>query len=191
MHSLLLLPPAAAALLRMPQLHCKQWLCSARNKLWWMTPEWGKTARELPPETQVGGRGCMRGCSIWLQMVQARFFTSASALLAFPVHVQRPPGCCCVAQFMLLELEDGTYAMMLPLISHNTFRGTLRPPRQAPACRPLHALLPSCELWGYRGSVWYRRRNCCQSQLRNRIGKSAAAQFLACLLRSVLAAPAA
>ena len=38
------------------QLHCKRWLCCARNKLWWMTPEWGRTARELPPETQVGRR---------------------------------------------------------------------------------------------------------------------------------------
>jgi hypothetical protein len=35
------------------QLHCERWLCCARNKLWWMTPEWGKTARELPPEAQV------------------------------------------------------------------------------------------------------------------------------------------
>lgn len=36
-----------------------------------------------------------------------------------------------VPQFLLLELEDGTFAMMLPLISQQTFRGTLRPPRQA------------------------------------------------------------
>ncbi|EFN59497.1 hypothetical protein CHLNCDRAFT_138126 [Chlorella variabilis] len=64
-------------------LHCKQWLCCARNKLWWMTPEWGKNARDLPPETQ----------------------------------------------FLLAELEDGTYAAILPLISQQKFRGTLRPPR--------------------------------------------------------------
>ncbi|KAL4423582.1 hypothetical protein ABPG77_004622 [Micractinium sp. CCAP 211/92] len=64
-------------------LHCKRWLCCARNKLWWMTPEWGKSARELPPETQ----------------------------------------------FLLAELEDGSYATILPLISQDTFRGTLRPPR--------------------------------------------------------------
>ncbi|KAL4431157.1 hypothetical protein ABPG75_006413 [Micractinium tetrahymenae] len=64
-------------------LHCKQWLCCARNKLWWMTPEWGKSGRDLPPETQ----------------------------------------------FLLAELEDGSYASVLPLISQDTFRGTLRPPR--------------------------------------------------------------
>lgn len=44
-------PPARPLAL---QLHCEQWLCCARNKLWWMTPEWGRTARELPPEAQVG-----------------------------------------------------------------------------------------------------------------------------------------
>jgi hypothetical protein len=32
-------------------------------------------------------------------------------------------------QFMLLELEDGTYAVILPLISQQKFRGTLRPPK--------------------------------------------------------------
>ena len=30
---------------------------------------------------------------------------------------------------MLLELEDGSYAVILPLISQQKFRGTLRPPR--------------------------------------------------------------
>eukprot|EP00887_Chlorella_sp_A99_P005610 scaffold1.g5610.t1 len=64
-------------------LRCKRWLACARNKLWWMTPEWGATARELPPETQ----------------------------------------------FLLLELDDGTYAIILPLIDQTAFRGTLRPPR--------------------------------------------------------------
>ena len=38
-------------------LHCTRWLCCARNKLWWMTPEWGTTTRELPPEGQVGQQG--------------------------------------------------------------------------------------------------------------------------------------
>lgn len=33
-------------------------------------------------------------------------------------------------QFLLLELEDGTYAIILPLIDRQTYRGTLRPPRQ-------------------------------------------------------------
>lgn len=32
-------------------------------------------------------------------------------------------------QFLLAELEDGSYATILPLISQDTFRGTLRPPR--------------------------------------------------------------
>jgi len=49
-----------------------------------MTPEWGKTAADLPPETQ----------------------------------------------FLLVEVEEGgPYAVLLPLIDSNTFRGTLRPPR--------------------------------------------------------------
>ena len=51
-----------------------------------MTPEWGKTAADLPPETQ----------------------------------------------FLLIEVEEGgPYAVLLPLIDNNTFRGTLRPPRCA------------------------------------------------------------
>ncbi|GAB4817600.1 hypothetical protein N2152v2_004646 [Parachlorella kessleri] len=32
-------------------------------------------------------------------------------------------------KFMLLELEDDTYAIILPLIDRQTYRGTLRPPR--------------------------------------------------------------
>lgn len=42
-------PPAPPLL----QLRCRRWLCCARNKLFWMTPEWGTSTRELPPETQV------------------------------------------------------------------------------------------------------------------------------------------
>ena len=55
-----------------------------------MTPEWGNTAADLPPETQ----------------------------------------------FLLVEVEEGgPYAVLLPLIDSNTFRGTLRPPRCAsPFC---------------------------------------------------------
>jgi raffinose synthase len=64
-------------------LRCKRWLACARNKLWWMTPEWGSVGSELPPETQ----------------------------------------------FLLLELENDSYAILLPLIDQNTFRGTLRPPK--------------------------------------------------------------
>lgn len=66
-------------------LRCNRWLACARNKMWWMTPEWGVSGRELPPETQ----------------------------------------------FLLLELADGSYAILLPLIDNDTFRGTIRPPRNS------------------------------------------------------------
>jgi hypothetical protein len=32
-------------------------------------------------------------------------------------------------QFLLAELKDGSYATILPLISQQKFRGTLRPPK--------------------------------------------------------------
>ncbi|KAL3148912.1 hypothetical protein ABBQ32_001780 [Trebouxia sp. C0010 RCD-2024] len=68
------------------KLKSKRYLACARCKLWWMTPEWGRTAADLPPETQ----------------------------------------------FLLVEVEEGgPYAVLLPLIDTNTFRGTLRPPRWA------------------------------------------------------------
>ncbi|KAL0054929.1 hypothetical protein WJX82_004667 [Trebouxia sp. C0006] len=66
------------------KLRSRRCLACARCKLWWMTPEWGKSAADLPPETQ----------------------------------------------FLLVEVkEGGPYAVLLPLIDSNTFRGTLRPPR--------------------------------------------------------------
>lgn len=34
------------------QLNCRRFLACARCKLWWMTPEWGSSAYEVPPETQ-------------------------------------------------------------------------------------------------------------------------------------------
>ncbi len=34
------------------QLKFTRFLACARNKLWWMTPEWGSDAGQLPPETQ-------------------------------------------------------------------------------------------------------------------------------------------
>jgi raffinose synthase len=34
------------------QLNFKRYLACARNKLWWMTPEWGSSLHTLPPETQ-------------------------------------------------------------------------------------------------------------------------------------------
>ncbi|KAK9820500.1 hypothetical protein WJX72_010988 [[Myrmecia] bisecta] len=34
------------------ELRCKRFLACARNKLWWMTPEWGSAAADIPPETQ-------------------------------------------------------------------------------------------------------------------------------------------
>ena len=76
------------------QLRCRRFLACARCKLWWMTPEWGQRAQQVPPETQ----------------------------------------------FMLVELaEGGPYAIVLPLIDNNTFRGTLRGPKrcaQGPAEKP-------------------------------------------------------
>jgi hypothetical protein len=33
-------------------LRCQRFLSCARNKLWWMTPEWGAEAAQLPGETQ-------------------------------------------------------------------------------------------------------------------------------------------
>jgi raffinose synthase len=34
------------------QIKFKRYLACARNKLWWMTPEWGSSLHRLPPETQ-------------------------------------------------------------------------------------------------------------------------------------------
>ena len=34
------------------KLCCERFISSARCKLWWMTPEWGRTAKDLSPETQ-------------------------------------------------------------------------------------------------------------------------------------------
>lgn len=31
----------------------RRWVCSAKNKLWWMTPSWGSDISYLPIETQV------------------------------------------------------------------------------------------------------------------------------------------
>lgn len=67
------------------QLLSRRFLACARCKLWWMTPEWGSRALDIPPETQ----------------------------------------------FLLLEVEEGgPYAIALPLIDNQTFRGTLRGPRR-------------------------------------------------------------
>lgn len=69
-------------------LRCQRFLSCARNKLWWMTPEWGTEAAQLPGETQ----------------------------------------------FLLVELaEGGPYGLLLPLISDDTFRATLRPAAPAAA----------------------------------------------------------
>lgn len=46
-------------------------------------------------------------------------------------------------QFLLLEMEDGSYAIILPLIDQTAFRGTLRPPRCVPPPQntPTHTLV--------------------------------------------------
>lgn len=41
-----------SALLLSLQLKFSSYLACARNKLWWMTPEWGSSLHTLPPETQ-------------------------------------------------------------------------------------------------------------------------------------------
>jgi Raffinose synthase or seed imbibition protein Sip1 len=43
---------ASACALSCVQLKCGRFLACARNKLWWMTPEWGTSAKQLPPEVQ-------------------------------------------------------------------------------------------------------------------------------------------
>lgn len=40
------------AFIATPQLNFKRLLACARNKLWWMTPEWRGDTWALPPETQ-------------------------------------------------------------------------------------------------------------------------------------------
>lgn len=45
--------PGSSVDVALGRLRCARWLCAARNKMWWMTPEWGATAAQLPPETQV------------------------------------------------------------------------------------------------------------------------------------------
>lgn len=34
------------------QLHVERLLACARKKLWWMAPQWGAQAADVPPETQ-------------------------------------------------------------------------------------------------------------------------------------------
>lgn len=63
------------------QVVAKHFLASARNKIWWMTPEFSKDIASLPAEVQ----------------------------------------------FLMMELTTGTYVVICPLISNNTFRATLQP----------------------------------------------------------------
>ena len=51
-HALTDKPNADEARVPPLQLRCARWLACARCKLWWMTPEWGTRARQVPPETQ-------------------------------------------------------------------------------------------------------------------------------------------
>ncbi|KAF8055925.1 RFS2 [Scenedesmus sp. PABB004] len=44
--------PAASWDVVLGQLKFTRFLACARNKLWWMTPEWGSSGGALPPETQ-------------------------------------------------------------------------------------------------------------------------------------------
>jgi len=47
---------------RFGSLLCSRWMCSAKNKLWWMTPSWGKSLEHIPPETQVLVNALLCGC---------------------------------------------------------------------------------------------------------------------------------
>ena len=50
--------PGSTVDMALGRLRCARWMCCARNKMWWMTPEWGTSATEMPPETQVGACLC-------------------------------------------------------------------------------------------------------------------------------------
>lgn len=43
---------ASEHLVPVGRLGCKRFLACARQKLWWMNPEWGSSAAEIPNETQ-------------------------------------------------------------------------------------------------------------------------------------------
>jgi hypothetical protein len=60
---------------------CTRWMACARNKLWWMTPEWGTTMDELPTETQFlllehGSHGVY---SILLPLIEGSFRSTLKA----------------------------------------------------------------------------------------------------------------
>eukprot|EP00892_Ulva_mutabilis_P009614 jgi/Ulvmu1/7024/UM033_0083.1 len=44
--------PTASVDVSLGQVNCTRWMACARNKLWWMTPEWGTSMDQLPTETQ-------------------------------------------------------------------------------------------------------------------------------------------
>lgn len=137
-----------------------------------MTPEWGTDARALPPETQVGLR-CREGwgraqhscCAsfprpfshTWKQPAAhfnnrqrvAGHYTAQHVLrqaLRRSVQPTLPPWT--AVQFMLLDLGEDRYAVLLPLIDKQTYRATLRPPRQVrrPLLLVCGGLLPQAVL---------------------------------------------
>ena len=55
---LTLVPERKVPLLPVLQLKCRRFLSSARIKLWWQTPEWGRRAKDIQP-----GRSC-RPCNV-------------------------------------------------------------------------------------------------------------------------------
>lgn len=81
----------------------KRYLACARNKLWWMTPEWGTSMHTLPPETQF----------LLLELDEAD-----SAAAAESSSNSSSEG----------DAARQRYALVLPLIDGD-FRGTLRPNR--------------------------------------------------------------
>lgn len=65
---------------RCEQLKFTRFLACARNKLWWMTPEWGASLSSLPPETQFllaelppGGTGSTQRYALLLPLIDGDF----------------------------------------------------------------------------------------------------------------------
>ncbi len=98
----------------LPQLHFKRFLACARNKLWWMTPEWGSSLRALPPETQF----------LLLELDEQQQQQQQQGSVDVPPPLL-PNG---MASAAGKNDHPARYAVVLPLIDGD-FRGTLRPSR--------------------------------------------------------------
>lgn len=102
------------------QLTQGRMLACARSKLWWMTPEWRRSTRTLPPETQF------LIVRMAVHFKQGLLLACACFELSPNMHDNT-----CVLMHMPLQLElaqGGPYALLLPLID-GEFRATLRQAR--------------------------------------------------------------